>query len=186
MASQNIKKEDKRDVNEWLGSLVRLVRSQTTPFGLETGKAVCTSQAWNFILLKKNNKSPFFFLTQPAPSSSHLFSFPPTTSHHLSATIARPPSKQSRWVRWNTPQHQHLSESSSCFCTPELFQLLAPLHWLVRKKKKTTQCYFEVTWRSWHTKEGWISLGALVHGPENHFIQAPSDPLFGAQGHPSF
>lgn len=55
MVSQNVKKKNKREVNEWLGSLVslRLVRSQTTVFGMKTGRAVCTSQAWNFILLNK-------------------------------------------------------------------------------------------------------------------------------------
>lgn len=37
-------------------------------------------------------------------------------------------------------------------------------------------------WRSKHTKEGWISLGSLGHGPENHLIQ---DPSFGELSHTS-
>lgn len=46
MVSQNVKKGNEREVNERLGSLVslRLVRSQTTLFGMKTGSAVCTSQ----------------------------------------------------------------------------------------------------------------------------------------------
>lgn len=47
MVSQHIKKKNKREENERLGSPVSLglVRSQTTLFGMKTGRAVCTSQA---------------------------------------------------------------------------------------------------------------------------------------------
>lgn len=129
--------------------------------------------------VKKNTHT--LFLTKLAPSSSHLFLFPRRKSHRLSATTAQKPNKQSRWIRVSTPQQKHLSESTKWFCPLELFHLQAPLlptcPW-----KNPTQGHAELTWRSWHTIEGRISLGALVHGPENHFIQAPS---FGELGHTS-
>lgn len=58
MVSQNVKKKNKKEVKERLGSLVSLrpVRSRTTLFGMKTGRAVCTSQAWNVILFKKKEK----------------------------------------------------------------------------------------------------------------------------------
>lgn len=45
MVSQNVKKGNKREVSELLGSLVslRLVKRQTGLFGMKTGRAVCTS-----------------------------------------------------------------------------------------------------------------------------------------------
>lgn len=98
--SQNIKKGCKGEVSERLGSLVslRLVKPQTTLFGMKTGRAVCTSQAWNLILFF--NPTCTFIL-----SFIHLLLFPPTTSHHPSAAIAGPPQQTLSNSRWESKIH---------------------------------------------------------------------------------
>lgn len=112
MVSQNVKEGNKREVSELLGALVslRLVKCQTRLFGMKTGIAVCTSQAFG---LKKKKTTPFF-----NPICTFILSFialpnniTPSISHYHTTTPANT-FKQSRWVQWKTFQQLHPSEST--------------------------------------------------------------------------
>lgn len=79
MVSQNVKKGNKREVSELLGSLVslRLVKCQTRLFGMKTGRAVCTSQA-------KKKTTPFF-----NPICTFILSF--IALPNITPSITQPP-----------------------------------------------------------------------------------------------
>lgn len=158
MVSQNVKKGNK--VSELLGSLVslRLVKRQTRLFGMKTGRAVCTSQALGL------KKKQLLFSTQFAPSSSHLFLFP-TTSHHPSATTTRPPQQ----TLLNSPDGSSGKRSSSYILLNQR-KASSLLSYFINRHHFTdvsikTQHNATLGWSEGHRKDGWISLGALGHGP---------------------
>lgn len=150
-------------VSELLGSLVslRLVMRQTSLFGMKTGRAVCTSQAFG---LKKNS----FF----QPICTFILSFIPLPNITPSISHYHKPPQQ---TLLNSPDGCSGKRSSSNILLNQR-EASSLLSYFIYRHHFTdvsikTQHNATLGWCEGHRKDGWIRLGALGHGPENHFSQ---------------